>query len=73
MHTSMHPEVKWLIIADMCDQAYGDFILKHSPSYIHSRPDFYPTYLSWPGTDTIFDALAEMARLNWPYVLRSYP
>lgn len=47
---------------------YGDFILKNSPHYIQYRPEDYPANLPWPNTYNIVDNLAEMARLNYPYV-----
>ena len=48
-------------------QAYGDFILDHTPNYVQRRPASYPPNLSWPSTNKIVDSLAEMSRLNWPY------
>ncbi|KKY24093.1 hypothetical protein UCRPC4_g02559 [Phaeomoniella chlamydospora] len=48
------------------EQEYGDFILKHSSHYIPKRPPTASTTLPWPGTYEIVDALAEMAKLNWP-------
>jgi len=47
-------------------QAYGDFILDHTPNYVQKRPAKYPASLPWPETNTIVDSLAEMSRLNWP-------
>lgn len=47
-------------------QAYGDFILEHTPNYVQRRPATYPADLPWPSTNTIVDSLAEMSRLNWP-------
>ncbi|KAI9833174.1 MAG: hypothetical protein M1819_003797 [Sarea resinae] len=47
-------------------QAYGKFILNHSPNYIQTRPEDYPPNLQWPGTFEIVDSLAELAHLNWP-------
>ena len=49
-----------------CEQEYGDFIIKHSPAYVHPRPDDYPPNLSWPGTYEMVDSLAQMAKLNYP-------
>lgn len=47
-------------------QAYGDFILSHTPNYLQRRPRSYPPALAWPDPNTIVDSLAEMSRLNWP-------
>ena len=50
------------------DQAYGDFILSHTPNYVQHRPSTYPSNLPWPSEDNIVDSLAEISRLKWPYV-----
>ncbi|KAL8778844.1 MAG: hypothetical protein Q9194_001766 [Teloschistes cf. exilis] len=47
-------------------QAYGDFILSHTPNYLQRRPQSYPAALPWPDPSTIVDSLAEMSRLHWP-------
>ncbi|KAG9231719.1 hypothetical protein BJ875DRAFT_516392 [Amylocarpus encephaloides] len=51
---------------DCFPKAYGDFILKHSPEYIQTRPEDYPAALPWPSTYEVVDNLAEMAKLNYP-------
>ena len=48
------------------DQAYSDFILKYTPSYVQRRPANVPAALVWPTSNQIVDSLAEMARLRWP-------
>ena len=58
-------------LADSAQQAYGDFILEHTPNYVQKRPPGYPPSLAWPSTNQIIDSLAEMSRLNWPYVIPS--
>lgn len=50
-------------------QPYGDFIFKSSSAYLHPRPQDWPAGLKWPQTSQIVDSLAQMARLNWPYVM----
>ena len=52
-------------------QAYGNFIMKSTPNYVQRRPPSYPDSLPWPTTNGIVDSLAEMAKLNWPYVIPS--
>lgn len=49
-------------------KAYGDFILGNTPNYIQHRPLKYPSNLPWPSTTDIVDNLAEISKLNWPYV-----
>ncbi|OWP02918.1 hypothetical protein B2J93_3498 [Marssonina coronariae] len=51
---------------DCFPEAYGEFILRYSPQYVHSRPEGYPASLPWPGKYEMVDSLAEMARLNYP-------
>ncbi|PVH68858.1 hypothetical protein DL98DRAFT_661980 [Cadophora sp. DSE1049] len=51
---------------DCFPKAYGDFILKYSPTYVQSRPEDYPANLPWPGAYKQVDAIAEMARLKYP-------
>lgn len=48
-------------------QAYGNFILKNSPQYVHPRPLDYPSNLPWPNTYEVVDKLGDMARLHYPY------
>lgn len=69
MHSFISPKTKETIAQTKQFQAYGDFILDHTPNYVQRRPASYPRTLSWPSTNTIVDSLAEMSRLNWPYVL----
>jgi hypothetical protein len=47
-------------------QAYGNFIMRFSSTYLQPRPDTYPRSLPWPTTTQVVDSFAEMARLNWP-------
>lgn len=47
-------------------QAYGSFILDHTPNYIQRKPPNVAKALQWPKADHIVDALGEMARLKWP-------
>lgn len=47
-------------------QTFGDFIFKHSTTYLHPKPDGFPLGISWPKTYDIVDSLAKMAHLNWP-------
>lgn len=49
-------------------QSYGDLIFKNSSAYLQTKPVDYPLSIKWPKTYEIVDSLAEMARLNWPYV-----
>ena len=51
----------WLTI-----QAYGDFILNRTPTYIQKRPKDYPSNLPWPGNVEIVDSLATLSRLRYP-------
>ncbi|KAK5653000.1 hypothetical protein OQA88_9286 [Cercophora sp. LCS_1] len=51
---------------DCFPKSYGDFIFKHSTTYLHPKPDEFPLSIKWPKTYEIVDSLAEMARLNWP-------
>lgn len=74
----------WLIMPAACGQllhsfvfdrecfpaTYGNFILRHSSTYIQSRPVGFPSGLQWPGTFEIVDNLADISRLSWPYVSR---
>lgn len=72
----------WMIMPAACGQllhafvfdrdcfpaTYGNFIMSRSGTYIQPRPAEYPKSLPWPGTYDIVDNLAEIAKLNWPYV-----
>ena len=50
---------------------YGDFIFRRTSTYLHARPR---DAVSWPGPYEVVDALAAMAKANWPYVpLASLP
>ncbi|RDW66411.1 hypothetical protein BP6252_10046 [Coleophoma cylindrospora] len=51
---------------DCFPTAYGNFILKNSPQYVHQRPADYPSNLPWPTTYQVVDSLAQMARLHYP-------
>ena len=51
---------------DCFPEAYGSFILKHTPEYIQRRPADLSTKVTWPSSNKIVDSLAEMAKLNWP-------
>jgi hypothetical protein len=70
----------WLIMPAACGQllhafvfdrdcfpaTYGNFILKHSSTYIKSRPAEFPDNLPWPKTFDIVDSLADISKLTWP-------
>jgi len=47
-------------------QAYGDFILNHTPEYLQPRPQGLAQAVVWPAKRDIVDSLAQMARLRWP-------
>ena len=49
-------------------QPIGDFIFSNSSAYLHSKPSGYPSHIKWPGVYDVVDSIAQMARLNWPYV-----
>ncbi|KAK7397861.1 hypothetical protein QQX98_012765 [Neonectria punicea] len=51
---------------DCFPKPVGDFIFKSSSTYLHTRPQDWPSNLKWPQTSQIVDSLAQMARLNWP-------
>lgn len=51
---------------DCFPTAYGNFILKNSPAYVHRKPDGYPRSLPWPSTQEMVGGLAEMGRLKYP-------
>ncbi|KAK0644171.1 hypothetical protein B0T16DRAFT_333618 [Cercophora newfieldiana] len=51
---------------DCFPKSFGDFIFKHSTTYLHPKPDEFPLSIKWPKTYDIVDSLAQMARLNWP-------
>jgi hypothetical protein len=70
----------WLLMPVACGQllhafvfdrecfpaTYGNFILRHSSTYIQSQPANYPKTLAWPGTFDIVDNLADISRSSWP-------
>ena len=72
----------WMIMPAACGQllhafvfdrdcfptTYGNFIMSRSGTYIQPRPATYSKSLPWPGTYEIVDNLAEISKLNWPYV-----
>lgn len=72
----------WMIMPAACGQllhafvfdrdcfpsTYGNFIIARSGTYLQSRPADYPKSLPWPGPYDIVDNLAEISKLNWPYV-----
>jgi len=51
---------------DCIPEAYGSFILNHTPEYIQRRPINLSSKVTWPTSHQIVDALAQMARLRWP-------
>ncbi|KIV84448.1 hypothetical protein PV11_00225 [Exophiala sideris] len=53
---------------DCFPESYGKFILDYTPEYIQRAPATLSPKLasSWPSTDNILDALAQIARLKWP-------
>ncbi|KAK3682271.1 hypothetical protein B0T22DRAFT_432768 [Podospora appendiculata] len=51
---------------DCFPTTYGDFIFKHSTTYLHAKPADYPSNVRWPKVYEIVDNLAQMARMNWP-------
>lgn len=51
---------------DCFPQAYGSLILSNTPEYIQRRPADLSPKVTWPSTDQITDAIAEIARLRWP-------
>ena len=51
---------------DCFPDAYGNFILNHTPEYIQPRPKGLSTAVIWPTRRDIVDSLAEMAKLRWP-------
>lgn len=51
---------------DCFPTSFGDWIFKHSATYLPPRPENYPTALKWPNPSQILENIAEMARLNWP-------
>ncbi|KAF2431247.1 hypothetical protein EJ08DRAFT_587582 [Tothia fuscella] len=70
----------WLLMPAACGQllhafvfdrecfpsTYGNFILRHSSTYIQSKPEDFPTSSPWPSTFGIVDNLADISRLSWP-------
>lgn len=51
---------------DCFPPAYGSLILNSTPEYVQRRPQGLSHKVTWPSTDHIVDALAQMARLKWP-------
>ncbi|KAI1618993.1 hypothetical protein EDD37DRAFT_294221 [Exophiala viscosa] len=53
---------------DCFPESYGKFILDYTPEYIQRPPSTLSPKLasSWPSTDNVLDALAQIARLKWP-------
>jgi hypothetical protein len=51
---------------DCFPEAYGTFILQNTPEYIQRRPANISSKVTWPNSNQITDALAQMARLRWP-------
>jgi hypothetical protein len=51
---------------DCFPSAYGSLIINSTPEYIQRRPEGLSHKVTWPSTDNIVDAVAEMARLRWP-------
>ncbi|KAK7744230.1 hypothetical protein SLS53_003751 [Cytospora paraplurivora] len=56
---------------DCFPKAIGDFITKNSSPYLRERPKDYPPGLDWPSTGEVIESLAQMARLNWPLLVRA--
>jgi hypothetical protein len=54
---------------DCFPRGFDSFIMRHSPQYLQQRPADYPANLPWPTTYDIVDKMAEVARLNYPYVV----
>lgn len=50
-----------------------DFIWKSSTTYLHNAPNNLPAGVKWPNAWDVADNLAQMAKLNWPYVADLYP
>ena len=51
---------------DCFPEAYGSFILNNTPEYVQRRPADLSAKVTWPSSNHIVNALAEMARLRWP-------
>ncbi|CZS89958.1 uncharacterized protein RCO7_02338 [Rhynchosporium graminicola] len=64
--TSGHLLYAFVFDRDCFPSAYGDFILKYSPTYVQPRPEDYPANLPWPSSYDQVDSLAEIARLRYP-------
>jgi hypothetical protein len=47
---------------------FFDFVFRHTTTYLHEAPKDLPSGTKWPGAWDIVDNLAQMAKLNWPYV-----
>lgn len=53
---------------DCSPVSYVDFIWKGTSEYLHSSPQDLPAGVKWPTSWDVADSLAQMAKLNWPYV-----
>ena len=51
---------------DCFPEGYGSFILNNTPEYVQRRPADLSPKVTWPTSNQIVDALAEMAKLRWP-------
>lgn len=51
---------------DCFPAGFGDFILRRSPEYIHTRPSNYPSTKPYPATYDVVDGLASLSKLKWP-------
>ncbi|KAK4133738.1 hypothetical protein BT67DRAFT_462809 [Trichocladium antarcticum] len=45
---------------------YANLIFSNSSTYLHSKPEVYPSGLKWPQASEIVDSMGQMARLGWP-------
>jgi hypothetical protein len=50
-----------------------DAIFKYANTYLHPAPQDLPSGIKWPDPWDIIDSLAQMAKLNWPYVFALFP
>lgn len=53
---------------DCSPAGFVDFIWKSSTTYLHNAPNNLPEGMVWPNAWEVADNLAQMAKLNWPYV-----
>ncbi|GAM91482.1 hypothetical protein ANO11243_095330 [Dothideomycetidae sp. 11243] len=51
---------------DCFPSGFGDFILRRSPEYIHTRPAGYPASKPYPSTYDVVDGLASLTKIHWP-------